>query len=251
MTTCAALDNEIRRFADNVRGQDLSRRVPTCPEWNIAQLITHVGGVHRWSAAMVRDRATSRLDRDTIDFGVPEHQADLPEWLLAGAKLLAQAFDGVDPVTPMWAWGPEQSVRFWARRQLHETVVHSADAVLAVGQEPVIVISVACDAIDEFLENLPSMAYFSPQVAELKGNGETIHFHATDSADTHGEWMITLVPEGFTVTHGHGKGDVAVRAPASDLLLLAAGRRSVRDARFQTFGDIDLLGRWLSKSSFG
>ena len=142
----------------------------------------------------------------------------------------------------MWAWGADQHARFWARRMLHETTIHHADALLALGREPAIEAAQAVDGVGEFLENLPHAAYFAPNVKELKGSGESLHFHCTD---TEGEWLIRLQPDGFSWEHGHGKGSVAVRGSASDLLLLVYGRLEPDPERFQVFGEEGVLARWL------
>ncbi|MGH3979312.1 MAG: maleylpyruvate isomerase N-terminal domain-containing protein [Pseudonocardiaceae bacterium] len=52
-----ALETEGAAFAAVVRDADLEQRVPTCPEWTVAQLAGHVGGAHRWVAEIVRRRA--------------------------------------------------------------------------------------------------------------------------------------------------------------------------------------------------
>src|SRR2546430_16808135 len=47
----------------------LERRVPGCPDWDVATLVDHVGRIHRWVAAMVRTSATERLDRARMPNG--------------------------------------------------------------------------------------------------------------------------------------------------------------------------------------
>ena len=41
------------------RGADL--HIPTCPEWSLRQLVTHVGRAHRWAAQIVATRATGAI----------------------------------------------------------------------------------------------------------------------------------------------------------------------------------------------
>jgi uncharacterized protein (TIGR03083 family) len=149
----------------------------------------------------------------------------------------------------MWAWGADQHTRFWARRQLHETAVHRADAEFAAGREPAIDADVAADGIDEFLLNLPHAAYFAPGVKELRGDGETLAFVADD---TGAAWLIQLAPEGFRWQRRDAdepEGSATVRAPASDLLLLVYGRRKVGDANVSVSGDGKLVDDWLEHSS--
>jgi uncharacterized protein (TIGR03083 family) len=242
---CDALTREIGRFAEAVRGADLATPVPTCPEWTLADLIEHTGIVERWAAEMVRQLAPERLDRRRLDVPVPGDRAQLPQWLADGAADVVAAFRESDPDAAMWAWGADKHARFWPRRMLHETTVHRADAELALGREPAIEPAVAIDGVDELLDNLPHAGYFRPQVAELRGDGESLHLHCTD-AD--GEWTITLEPEGYRWDHGHTKATVAVRGPAADLLLLLYQRRRPDDGRYQVIGDDHVLTRWLEHS---
>jgi hypothetical protein len=78
--------------------------------------------------------------------------------------------------------------------------------------------------------------------AVLTGSGETIHLHATDDGIEGGEWLLTLASDGVEVEHGHGKGDAAVRAPASDLVLFVWNRIDLD--QLEVFGDAALLEQW-------
>ena len=177
--------------------------------------------------------------------GVPA-KGDVSDWLAAGAQPLVGALRAANADDEMWAWGADQHVRFWSRRQLHETAIHRADARLALGREPTMTTAVAIDSVDELLDNLP---YSAPNVANLKGNGETVHLHATDAPKA-GEWLITLTPDGFTYDHAHSKATVALQGSAVDLALLCWGRISADDStRYATFGDRTLLDHWLANSA--
>jgi uncharacterized protein (TIGR03083 family) len=129
---------------------------------------------------------------------------------------------------------------------VHEGLVHTADLQLATGSAPEYPTDLAADAVDELLDNIPSAISFAPNVAELRGEGESIHLHSTD---TEGEWMIELAPGGFHWEHAHGKGTVAVRGPAAGLALLLYRRLPADDDRFTTFGDTAVLRHWLDNSA--
>ena len=137
-------------------------RVPTCPDWSLADLVRHTGTVHRWATRMVRDLAPQRLDPRSLDLGLPDDEAGYADWLASGARELVTTFGAADPDAAMWAWGADQHVRFWPRRMVHETTVHRADAELASGVQPRIDPATAADGIDELLDNLPTAAYFRP-----------------------------------------------------------------------------------------
>jgi uncharacterized protein (TIGR03083 family) len=246
----AAAAAEIARMADVVRGVDPETRVPTCPEWSVAELVKHTGTVHRWATQMVRDLATERLDTRTLDLGLPDDPLGYADWLARGAAPLASVFGAADPDAPMWAWGADQHARFWFRRMLHETTVHRVDAEIATGRQPRIEKEVAGDAVDELLENLPSAGYFRPRVEELRGDGESIALRSTDSDDS---WLIQLARDGFRWERG-GAADtvdaaVGVAAPADALTLLLYARAAPHDGRYEVVGDEKVLARWLECSA--
>jgi uncharacterized protein (TIGR03083 family) len=262
-----ALEAEVVRMRSDLDDVAWYAPVPSCPEWDVVDLVKHVGRVHRWATAMVRDVTPERVGWNAIDFELPHDVRQYGTWFAEGGARLVDTLRAADPDAAMWAWGADQHARFWSRRMLHETAVHHADLRVALRLEPRLTVepSVAADGIDELLDNLPTAAYFVPGVKELRGDGETVHLHATDDADP-AEWTITLGPDGFTYDHSHGKGTVgdsttaegrsprnrpshtvSVRAAAADLLLLLMNRRSLaRDGdRFEVFGERAPLEHWL------
>ena len=208
-------------------------------------LAEHLGSVHRWAGHMVRNLSPERVPSRTLDLGMPADDAGIPTWLVAGNEALLDTFRAADPDAAMWAWGADQHARFWPRRMLHETTVHRADAELAGGRDPAIDATVAVDGIDELLDNLPSATYFAPNVAELKGDGDSIALVADEAA-----WTIHLVADGFTWSHDAVADPSArVSGDAGDLLLLLYSRRDLDDRRITIDGDADLLARWLTNSA--
>jgi len=141
----------------------------------------------------------------------------------------------VGPASPAWSWTDDRTAGFWARRQANETAVHRWDAQLAAGATEPIEHDLAVDGIDEFFALIP----FWRRESTLHGAGESIHLHCTDGD---GEWLVRLAADGVLVTREHAKGDVAMRAPASDLLLFLYGRADPSGA--EVFGDASLLERW-------
>jgi uncharacterized protein (TIGR03083 family) len=242
---CDALALELERLERALDNADLRTPVTTCPPWNLAELVKHVGTLYRWAGRMVGEGMTKRLSFRDLDLRFPDDHAEIVNWLQSGGGNLLSTLRAADPEQPTWAWGADQHARFWSRRMLYETAIHRADVDLGLGRAPTFDAPVAIDGVDELLDNLP-YATFSAVVKDLKGDGETLHVHCTD-AD--GEWLIQLTPKGFDWEHGHAKGDVAVRGPASDLLLLLYGRRKPDGEQFQVFGDEALLSRWLASSS--
>ncbi|MEU5952543.1 maleylpyruvate isomerase family mycothiol-dependent enzyme [Streptomyces sp. NPDC047525] len=248
----AAVAAETARFVTTVRGTDLATPVPGCPGWTLADLIRHTGSVQRWFATLLRARIQEPPRSREVDLHLPDQQDGYANWLAESATVAADAFAATDPNLPMWAWGADQHARFWARRMLFETLLHRADAELALGLRPAIDRAVAVDGIDEFLVNLPFAAFFAPHVVNLRAPDRTIRFRATDG-DGDGDWLVRLRPDGFALATAGAEAataDATVRGTAGDLLLLVYGRLHHDDAVLSHEGDEDLLAHWFANSAF-
>lgn len=240
----AILGPEIERFAGIVKGMDMTAPVPGCPEWDLAALIGHIGHVHRWVHHILATSAQEPVPWTSVTYDKPEDPDALPEWLAAGAGPLLAELSG-DPDAPVWGFGGNHR-RWWARRMLHETSMHRADAELTLGLEPVRDPDVCVDGVDEFLHLVEVVMARRGQSANLRGQGESLHLHAVDAP---GEWTITLGPDGMTWDRGHTKATTAIRGYSVDLLLLMYGRRKVGDLeRFETFGDLAVAERWAANT---
>ncbi len=237
----AALAADTERFADVVASANLATTVPTCPQWSLAQLTAHTGVAHRWVTTIVAERANREVPEPASD--APSAPAELADWLRDGATRLSAVLRDAGVDTPVWSWSADHRAGFWLRRMANETLVHRIDAELAVGRCPVVAADAAADAVSEWLGLL------AEEGAELRGDGETLHFHATDDGlDEAGEWLVRRTAEGVRWEHGHAKGDVAVRGSAAELMLVLARRAPV--STVTVFGDGALLDHWLSQTAF-
>jgi uncharacterized protein (TIGR03083 family) len=207
--------------------------VPSCPLWSVADLLGHIGRIHRWVAQLVAQQATERGAHWSQD--EPPTEADLLAWFSHGVAVLADALDEAGADTSVWSWTPDATSGFWARRQAQETSIHRYDAQLAAGRVEPLAGSLAVDGVDELFAVIP----YWPAKPSPRGDGETLHLHCTDRE---GEWLVKLAPDGIEVTREHAKGDVAVRGGASDLLLFLYGR--VGTDALEVFGDTELLARF-------
>jgi uncharacterized protein (TIGR03083 family) len=236
---------ELARIIDG----DLDRPVPACPGWTFRQLATHLGRGHRWAAQIVATRATAPVPvREVADGKLPEDPARHASWLNAGADQVIEAVAaaGSDLVWTMTGLRP---AGFWVRRRAHEAAVHLADAQLAAGRDVDLDPGLAADGVDEWL-GLIAAGTAGP-ARELRGDGQSLHFHATDPGlSGAGEWLITRTSSGITVQHGHGKADVAVRGPAADLLLVLTRRLPPSAPGVEILGQQALLTHWLQHTPF-
>ena len=243
-----ALEGEVRRSAELLEQLAPDAPIPTCPEWKVTDLVEHVGVIHRWVAEMVRTRSTVRLSREEMAFALPE-PTDLAAWLSAGGEELVAELRAAGGGEPMWAWGPHQQVRFWSRRQLHETALHRIDLALAVGGPAELEPAVARDSILELLGFLPHMVAFSPGVVELRGDGETIALCATDCD---GVGTITLTPTGFSVARDVVvDADLTMTGSVNDLALVISRRLDPGDLRVSLTGRTELVHHWIEHSALG
>ncbi|MBW8480831.1 maleylpyruvate isomerase N-terminal domain-containing protein [Actinomadura parmotrematis] len=249
---CAATAAEIAAFGAAARGADPAAPVPTTPGWDVAALVRHLGGTHRWAGGLVATRADRATGRRALGVTFPDDDAALFPWYDEGGVALLDTLRGTPPETPVWTWGSGGDAAWWARRMLHETAVHRADAELAAGARPVVDTAVAVDGVSELLANLPAAAAFAPAIKELGGDGGTI---ALTAADAGARWTIRLRPEGFTweradgADGADGSADAEIRAAASDLYLLLWRRRDPADGA-AVEGDRALVDRWLAHAAF-
>ena len=120
-----------------------------------------------------------------------------------------------------------------------ETALHRWDGQDAHGRAATIDAELASDGMDEVLDVHVGL--------RLRGDGidigGSVHFHCTD---TEGEWTVHTDDGLARVTRGHTKGDVAVRGPASSLLLVQWRRLPVDDPSLEIFGDHEVFTRWLT-----
>jgi uncharacterized protein (TIGR03083 family) len=169
-----------------------------------------------------------------------------PAWVVQGGAELLATLRSSDPDGAMWAWGADQHVRFWSRRQLHETLVHRFDLELALATEPTADPAVAADAIDEFLVNLSAAGAFSPGVKELTGDGSRLAFTELDGGR---RWVVTLGDTGISLTPDQARADAELEADPLQLLLILYRRRALGDVPVTMSGDRDLLRFWLDHSA--
>ena len=223
----------LRRAAEQA---GLDARVPSCPDWDVAELLAHLGRVYRWAAACVEANGFV----SPADLPRPPAADGLDTWVRDGVDQILAALDRPAD-DPAWTWAPSGQVGFWQRRQAHETVIHRVDAELAAGAPTPVPGDLAADGIDEWLSLLPSRIGAPPIV----GHGETLHLHCTDRP---GEWLVRRTADGLEVDRVHAKGDVAVRGPASDLLVVLLGRASPE--RVEVLGERPVLDAFLAEATF-
>jgi uncharacterized protein (TIGR03083 family) len=207
--------------------------VPSCPGWDRAALLGHVGVVHSWVRTQLAAGPGER--KGFRDAERPPEGEALFDWFEAGAHTLVDGLAALDPTETWPTWAGPRPAAWFPRRMAQETAVHRWDAD-PTPLDP----DLAVDGIDELFE-LFAARLAGERFADVAPG--TIHLHATDEVLAEpGEWLVSMGPDGVTAEKGHAKGDVALRGPASDLLLWTWNR--VPTDRFDVIGDDALARRW-------
>ncbi|MGZ4772044.1 MAG: maleylpyruvate isomerase family mycothiol-dependent enzyme, partial [Ilumatobacteraceae bacterium] len=150
----AVLAAEATTLADAAGAAGLDAEVPTTPGWTVADLVLHVGEVHRWATATVASKATKLSDVPGDSRGPLPERADTITWFRDGAARLCQTLAAADPTVEYAAFLHDPMtprLLFWARRQTMETSMHRIDAESATGRCTGFAPDIAIDGIDEFL----------------------------------------------------------------------------------------------------
>jgi uncharacterized protein (TIGR03083 family) len=217
-------------------GVDVGAPVRACPGWTLRDLLVHTGRVHRWAAAHL----PLGPDDPRPPFPAGPGEAEPLAWLLDGLDDLVAAFSTTDLAAACPSFAGPATRGWWLRRQAMETTVHRWDAEDAAGGSPAPVDpDLAEGGVDEWCE-LERRRWFTARPDLVL----TVHLHATDEGGGPGEWFLEVAPGGLTWDHGHRKGDIAVRASRSDLLLLLW--RRVPAESLEVFGDLGALQEFLA-----
>ena len=207
--------------------------IPACPGWTVETVLVHLGRVYR----SVTEHVTTRSPEMIRFAKTPAPDSfEVVAWFRESQALLLDALREAASSDPVWTWSDDKTVGFYQRRMAHETAMHRYDVEAASGTPTPFDGDIAADGIAELYELVMPFNLARREVTLPSGS---LHLHR---ADGEGEWMIKAVDGAVTVTHEHGKGDAAVRGPASDLFVFA-WHRGLPDT-LQIFGDEAVARAW-------
>ena len=188
----------------------LETTVPTCPEWDIAKLVLHVGVLHRWVAAMVAGGMKEQLEIRSIE-RAPDGPARI-DWLSQGTATLAQALENAGTDREVWTLVGLGRSAFWFRRMAQETLVHRFDVEIAVGSRGSVDPLLAADGIDEYwgLQLDRKLAR-----APVEGLDCVIELRASD---VDANWTVQLRPDSAKLLTAETKIEATATGPAEELL---------------------------------
>ncbi len=239
----ATIESEAQLFADAARLSELDAVIPTCPGWEMRDLVRHVAEIHLWAAAQVSNRATKMWVGELSELSDywPElavfwpSDDELIDWYLETNANLVRELTSAPADLECRTFLPAPSpLAMWARRQAHELAIHRFDAEHAGGTRSSFDPAFAADGIDELL------VAFAPRGSSFKiDRPGSIVARASDTGD---RWHVTMTPTGVTTVRGDGPADVTLTGPASDLYLTMWNRSD--DSTIEVAGDRDLLDTW-------
>jgi uncharacterized protein (TIGR03083 family) len=241
LTTDDHIEALIRRGAvlrEAAAAAGFDARVPTCPAWTVAKLVAHQGMVHRWAAANLRGETDPPRAK-------PTDTADLLAWYSAGLAALVDTIRASpDDAKAMVFLNDAPPPRgFWARRQAHETTIHSVDAISAgLGRWPsatdvAIDSALAADGIDELLCGFITRGKGKLHSAEP-------YAMAVKTADTGHAWTVRISDGPIVATPGETERPEVTFSGTAVQLYLSLWNRADEMA---VDGSPDVVDHWRSQ----
>lgn len=240
-------------LADAAQEAGTGTPVPTCPGWQVRDLLRHTAAVHTWAAAFVTEGHTSYVP----DAGEPDLDGPaLLDRFRAGHQLLVEALERAPQDLECWTFFAAPSpLAFWARRQAHETTIHRVDAESARGG-PLSPVAAdhAVDGIDELLRGF----HARPKSRVRTDAPRTLRVRATDTGTVWTVRLSTEPPDAVredqspsAVREGEPPllppVDCELSATAQELHLTLWNRRPL--TALTVTGDPDLARLWRENSS--
>lgn len=224
------------RFSAALADADPAADVPSCPDWAVRDLVSHLGNVYTWSAAVVATREKAPRSEDVAP------AEDLAGWYAARAYRLVDALAAADPDEPCWNFaGVHETAGFWTRRQVHETGMHLVDLDQAHARPTEVDPAAASDAITE------TLAVFLPRLHAAGMPTDLVAPVSLVATDTGRTWTLSPATDGPpALSTGDAAGGTAqdrLEGTAEALWLLLWKRA---DHGVTRSGDADRLARFLA-----
>jgi uncharacterized protein (TIGR03083 family) len=175
----AVIERESARFAEATASLDSGGAVPSCPEWDVADLMWHLAEVQYFWGSIVEGLLTDPGGVEDLERPDDDDLADLVE---AMSSRLVAAIGARNPDDACWSWHTGGETVGWVRRrQAHEALIHRVDADLAAGNATDVDEILATDGVDEMIRvmldasDLPEWSEYhdagTTAVIEVTGRG--------------------------------------------------------------------------------
>ena len=205
-----ALAGEQDAFAALAADAPADLAVPACGDWTAEVLVRHLAAIHRWAALATRTGAAS----DLPDMRPVWRATSATDYVAAAGELRAALAEPGRPCVTLTGPG---TAAWWARRQLHETLVHRLDLAAALGVRTTADPAVAADCVAEVVDTMQPRQVALGRMTPLTGG---LRLTAPS-----GSWSLGPAPV------------AEVAGSEADLALLLWRRLDLDDARLTVTGD--------------
>ena len=259
-----ALQDHTARLAESALAAGPDAPVPTASGWSAADVVEHLGQTQHWVAEILERRITDPTQLPSEMAAMPADPQSWPDWLGESAGRAAAAASDAALAAPVFNAAADERTggQFWLHSLVNEAVIHGFDAAAAAAGSAAaaadsydIDADVAAELITNHLAMLTSPTWAarrSDSADTLRGNGETLHWHATDGSNLDGNWLIERRPGGASWQHRNDPADVTIQGPAGSLLLILTRRLPLTDghaANVTIEGDVDLVRHWVEHTA--
>jgi uncharacterized protein (TIGR03083 family) len=211
----AVVRTEAHRFAQLARSVDHDAPLPHLPGWCVGDLVAHLAGDYAWATRIITTRRSAPGPGSLAERGdaLLDRLEELVPAMIDAVELAAAE---PDVSCPNFADGAAGTLRFWPRRQAHETTVHRWDIEVPTGAHAPIDPTFAADDVDEALHVYTRR--YGGQVLDAP-----LVLRCTDRPEA---WRVTPTGTGghVTVERVFGTTSSDVAAPAASLMLVVHHR---------------------------
>lgn len=239
---------EGERFVTAAEMGDMHVAIDACDDWNMRDLVRHLGLIHLWAAANVSFAQDDWLDADDIpDMGRywPElgsswpEDHDLTSWYRLTKDNLIRVLEEAPLDHHCFSFLPASTpVTMWSRRQASEIAIHRYDAEAARKIPSHFEPAFAADMLDELLSG------FAPRPMQDEIEVDRPRILHVSANDVDEDWYLTLSRTGITTDREGGNADLTISGSASQLYLFMWNRTGESTVALE--GDADLIDLWRS-----
>lgn len=213
------LRTESTRFAEVLAELPAETPVPSCPGWDVTDLLWHLGEVQWFWAQVIGSGCVHPRELTVADPQRPADVRGLRAFGHSASADLVRVLEDTPSDRAAWSWSTEQTVGFTVRRQAHEVLVHRIDAELAAGARTPLPTAMAADGVDEALTimygGLPSWAAFTPTHGAVR----------IEVTDGPGVWTVTPGRATGTDDEGAAVDEPALRVESDPTVKTAGSLR--------------------------
>jgi uncharacterized protein (TIGR03083 family) len=214
----------------------LKEPVPSCPGWDVAEVVWHTAVVFEHKVRVMADNAwpdpwppADFDDRDELTF------------LRQAKDDLFEEFSRHDIGEETTTFGSDSTIGFWARRMALEAAVHRYDAELAHSDPTPVADDLALDGVDEVLRVMLAGPWWSERVDTQHPVDAVVAVRAADR-----DWSCDLRQRSVTVSDAADAAAAAtVQGEPEHVFLWLWGREP--DSAVQTSGDASILAEFRAR----